>query len=357
MYKGISVQRYNADQLRISPCCQSTGALESVDQFDFATSPHLNSIRKKITNGEKAVECDRCWKTEAHDVSRRQSMLTDYPTQDNSVLLESIDYNATWACNLACIMCDERFSSTWAKELEKTATDLEKIGRRYNNSNPFISQFDLKNVKRVHFNGGEPLLNDSHLEMLETLDRDNSINQVSLSYNTNATQYPSDRAIDLWAKAKQVILFFSIDGTDKSYEYIRYPGNWNQTVDNMLKIKDKMPTNVTFGFNVTVGCYNIFEIADVLVWFKQHLAHNRDGNFSDFSYQMAYNFDINLLNYTAKISAIKYLTPYSELLGLVNMLKSELKTTENNHWISKLDTIDQRRNTNWRQALQIAEYY
>lgn len=358
VYTGIYIERFNNDQLRVSPCCQSTAAVEPTNGFDFVNSAHLNKIRKKFDNGEFASECTRCWRVEENNtLSRRQSMLDAHSIPSKQIALESIDYNATWACNLACIMCDQRFSSTWAKELECTPDELAKIGRRFNKHNPFMQQFDLSNVKRVHFNGGEPLLNDEHLLLLEELERAGSLGQTSISYNTNGTQYPNNRTLELWSRAQSVVLFLSIDGTDSAYEYIRYPGKWTQTSDNIKHLKATMPESVSFGFNVTVGCYNVFEVPLVLAWFKANLAHNRFGNFSDFSYQLAYNFDLKMLNYTAKAAAIDCLTPYIELEGLVTALKSVITVSNDDKWIHKLDNIDKRRNTNWRNTLKVAKYY
>jgi sulfatase maturation enzyme AslB (radical SAM superfamily) len=358
VYKGIYIERYNSNQLLVSPCCQSMASVEPTDNFNFVDSAHLTKIREKFNHGELVKECNRCWRDEENNTqSRRQSMLDAYPVPDSQIVLESIDYNATWACNLACIMCDQRFSSTWAKELACTPEDLSKIGRRFNKENSFVQQFDLSNVKRVHFNGGEPLLNNEHLMLLEQLDRAGSLSQTALSYNTNGTQYPTERTLELWSRAQSVILFLSIDGTEDAYEYIRYPGIWAQTADNIKHLKETMPETVTFGFNVTVGCYNIFEVPTVLAWFKEHLSHNRFGNFSDFNCQIAYNFDLKMLNYNARQAAIDYLTPYTELAGLVSALKSVPDDVEDDKWIHKLGIIDKRRGTSWRTTLKVAEYY
>jgi organic radical activating enzyme len=104
-------------------------------------------------------------------------------------------------------------------------------------------------IKKIHFNGGEPMLNKDQVSLLDRLDLSN----VFISYNTNGTVYPDQKIIDLWKQAKLVKLFFSIDATEQAFEYIRYPAKWAEVADNMIRMRDELPSNVMFGINATVG--------------------------------------------------------------------------------------------------------
>jgi sulfatase maturation enzyme AslB (radical SAM superfamily) len=350
IYRGIFIERFNDTHIRVAPCCQATAVIEPLETFEFANNHFLAVLRNKFELGEKPDECNRCWHDEQLGQNSRRINISANQLPDTTVELENLTYHSTWACNLACIMCGPHNSSTWAKELNMSSTKLEQIGKKFNKSKKSLDTVDFSKLKRIHFNGGEPLLNNDHQIVLEKLNDINALNNVNLSYNTNGTQYPTDKTIELWKKTQQVLLFFSIDATETSFEYIRYPANWQSTVDNLLRLKNTLPANVKFGFTITVGCYNIFEIRNVLDWVKQYFAG------ADVSLQIAYNFDPMVLNVNAKNAAIEYLKDYKELNGIVNHLISTKQVT-NNRWLIDLKKIDRRRNTNWKQVLKVAEFY
>ena len=358
VYKNIFIDRVNDDQLRVGPCCQADQVIENVENFDFESSPYLTNIRQDFDRGTFAPACHRCQNDElVGKHSRRLSVIDFYENMDRKIALESIDFSSTWACNLACIMCNEQYSSTWAVELNIPDDRLRVLGRKINKSKNFLNQLDLSQIKRIHFNGGEPLINDDHLLILKQLQTQGTLGTVAISYNTNGTQYPSDAAIDLWSQAKLVKLYFSIDAVEQAFEYIRWPAKWTQTKENLLKLRENMPSNVMFGFNVTVGCYNIFEIADVLTWFKYNYSTNREHDHSDFVYQIANNFDPKFLSAKAKHAAIQHLSGHDEFQGIVTHLKNFINYNVPDQWYDKLDAIDQRRGNDWKQILKVAEFY
>jgi hypothetical protein len=124
----------------------------------------------------------------------------------------------------------------------------------------------------------------------------------------------------------------------------------------MILMKKNLPSNVMFGFNITVASYNVFELPAVYKWFADNISVNREQDPSDFCWQLAYNYDVTLLPQHIKQQAIDILLPIENYSGLVNLLKVQ-QPTINNHWIKKLDAIDQRRQTDWKKSLQIGKYY
>lgn len=359
IYRSVYIDRFNDTHVRVAPCCQAKSVLEPVDTFDFATSPYLNKLRTEFDQGQRPDACGRCWKVEDHGhKSRRQGAIEFFKdtTVDRTVQLQSIDHAATWACNLACVMCDPHYSSLWAKEKGLDKTALIEIGRHFQKSNNFLEHLDLKHVKKIHFNGGEPMLNNDQTTLLEELDNQEVLENCFISYNTNGTVMPSRACIDLWRRAGLVKIFFSIDATGPAYEYIRWPAKWAETSENILAMRETLPNNVMFGFNTTIGNYNILEIADVYRWFDENLRTNREGDASDFCWQLAGNFDPSDVSRIIKMQAIEQLEPIAELSGFVAYLRETMDAPENTAWTATLDNIDARRNTSWRQALKTAQF-
>jgi organic radical activating enzyme len=349
------VDHHNDDRVSVAPCCQAESATESVTGFNFVTSPHLTKIRKQFLLGEKPSECNRCWQAESHGTkSRRQSAIEFFkftePVYD--VVLESIDHNATWACNSACVMCGPKLSSMWATELELDRNALYKLGKSFQKKNNFFDLLDLSNIKKIHFNGGEPMINVDQIKLLKQINLANTV----VSYNTNGTIYPSPHIVDLWEKTKLVKLFFSIDATESAFEYIRYPGKWEEVSSNIIRMKKNLPSNVMFGFNITVANYNVLELPSVYDWFQNNISTNREHDPSDFCWQLAYNYNVTRLPPHIKQKAIDILLPIDQFNGLVEMLTIE-KSSPDTHWFDKLTAIDQRRGTDWKQSLKIGRYY
>lgn len=353
------VDRYNDTHVRVAPCCYATFAIEPVEQFDFYHSPYLTSIRNKFDRGEQPAECHRCWSAEKVGLkSKRQSSIEFYndPSPDTTVQLQSLDHSATWACNLACIMCGPKDSSYWALQQNLNKDDLTALGRMFQKNNNFLDRLDLGHMKKIHFNGGEPMLNNDQTDLLEKLDQQGVLNQVLISYNTNGTVMPSKKIIDLWSRARLVKLFFSIDAVESAFEYIRWPGSWSQTQDNLLNMRDNLPGNVMFGFNVTIGSYNVMEVKALHAWFEQHMKHNNQGDLSDFCWGLARTFDPASLGQHIKTVAIQELQDNNDLRTIANYLESTLNYNEDQSWMHRLDDLDNKRNTNWKTALRVAKF-
>jgi hypothetical protein len=356
----VFIDKFNHDHVKIAPCCQATTGIESANNFDFASSPTLNKIRQQFDQGLKPAECEMCWTAEklGHK-SRRQSAIEFFnlPHIDRSIQLESIDHSATWACNMACIMCGPYNSSFWATELDYKSDDLVKIGRKFQNSNDILTQFDMSRIKKIHYNGGEPFLNNQQTDLLKILEEQQVLKNVFISYNTNGSVFPDKKIIDYWTRSRLVKLFFSIDAIGPAFEYIRWPGKWDQVSENIQRMRDTLPSNVMFGINLTVGNYNVLELKDLWHWFNTNIASNREGDSSDFNWQIAKNFDPMSVRETVKQQVTIDLKDIAPLSGVVDYINSTPATIENNQWISIFENYDQKRKTNWRKSLKISEYY
>lgn len=361
VYRSVFIDRFNNDHIKLAPCCQAIPSVEPLDNFDFNTSPTLTKFRKQFDQGLRSAECAMCWTAEnlGHK-SRRQSAIEFFnlPFNDRSVQLESIDHNATWACNMACVMCSPSVSSLWASELDLTADDLVKFGRKFQRDNNILSNLDVSGIKKIHYNGGEPFLNNHQLELLKILEEQQVLKNVFISYNTNGSIFPHKKVIDYWERSRLVKLFFSIDATGTAFEYIRWPGKWHQVNENIQRMRNELPSNVMFGINLTVGNYNVLELKELWNWFNTTIATNREGDISDFNWQIAKNFDPVSINESVKKQATQDLLGITQLSGIVEYLNSDVyPIKENNNWIEIFDNYDQKRMTNWRTSLKISEYY
>ena len=63
-----------------------------------------------------------------------------------------------------------------------------------------------------------------------------------------------------------VYIVFSVDGYEKTQEYIRYPSQWKEIEENILKILKNRRENTQFHFSPVVQVYNILNLTQLLRW-------------------------------------------------------------------------------------------
>jgi MoaA/NifB/PqqE/SkfB family radical SAM enzyme len=213
-------------------------------------------------------------------------------------------------CNLACVICGPHFSSVWKEELKIP------IAQRKVTINQTWPNIDLTRLKYVHFNGGEPLLSKEHVKFLHAIP---DKHQIQLNYNTNGTVRASQELLDLWQQFKLVQLDFSIDDIGDRFEYQRYPANWIKVTENLQWYIDTAPHNCMFAVNTSVGILNHSNLENLNSWLQK-------------------NFHVT--RFTDCIEHRQQLTKGIFALQDADKRKSRI--------IFALDSIDQRRSTNWR---------
>jgi MoaA/NifB/PqqE/SkfB family radical SAM enzyme len=190
--------------------------------------------------------------------------------------------------------------------MELNASVIGKVGISPN-------EYDFTGIDTIIIGGGEPLLNKETFELLDILDPD-----VRVSMHHNGTILPTASFYNQCSKFKEFKIMFSIDDTSKRFEYIRYPGKWNTVEQNILKIVNDAPKNVSFGFNITVSELNSQSYVNVIKWIEQ-----------------------NNINATYSVQNSHGYRPDS--------FAKDIKS---------LDVLDQRRGTNWRTTFpEIADKY
>ena len=270
----------------------------------------LNELRQKHLNNECASECNRCYTEEqVGKPSLRQRMLKQYDYTDvyNDFIKTGdylkgprvIVYRSSNVCNLACRSCGAHDSNQFDPE-GREYMDL------YGNGGIFVSKFPAthvdmasyipitENIERLEFFGGEPLLNITQFDILQYLVDQGRAKDISLMYNSNATNKPTDRLKDLWKQFKSIDISLSIDGIESRFEYLRYPGKWEvllDVVDELQNMNLGIPTKL-FG-NMTMSMQNILNLDEIMEWqndtfgsypwigFAEGPGYMNIGNFSD----------------------------------------------------------------------------
>ena len=293
----------------LTPCCmfihgedkktkitdiKKGGSIESVliDEFQ--------EYRDMLSEGVFPSGCNQCEfaEKEGRSSKRIQDMGwantkhadgTDiFPTPPLNVSLEYLQLKTGRLCNLECTICTPACSSAIAARQLKNGTLHRHHYDKLQKEIEWATDLDeLKKMNsqyyRIDIAGGEPLMNKEHFEWLSQLPDDQKKN-TQLLYNTNGTQRPTDREVEIWSKFKGVWLTFSIDAAYEKFEKLRVNAKWDEVVANIdyctnVIIKEKLKHQVASGGSNTAivmtihkgninDIFNLYEATKDLGWLQ-----------------------------------------------------------------------------------------
>jgi hypothetical protein len=269
-------------------------------------------------------------------------------------------------------MCGSWGSTAWFKE-EKLLNEINLNFNRSIVSSPTIIDGNywndkkevFKNIERIDFKGGEPLMQEGMYIFLEYLVKWGYAKNITVAYTTNGTQTP-DRLKELWPKFKKIKIIISVEGTGDLYEYIR--GGNVQTIDeleNNIYWYDKF-TNVSGSFNIAIQIYNIFDLNNILEWFEALKTSDRwHKNPNSFKFDCLVTqpkyLDINIMPIELKHEALHKLNEkdYKSLSSIKSTLLNE--NTDEKNWNLFIDftkSLDKMRNTDVTKVVtELSRYF
>jgi molybdenum cofactor biosynthesis enzyme MoaA len=259
---------------RMSFCCMAsrTAADQNINTHevdDAWQDPVRNSVIDSINKGERNPACQRCWHTEdIGAISHRYGVNNRYllnqgnfkkflPMITPGETFLDIEIHHTNICNLKCGMCFEKNSHSLAAENRQLGISNDQT----------IYNWDIKktsdkicNTKWLTIRGGEPLINRELREEVELWIDQGLLDNTTLCIVTNATK------IDLWwdtlNRVPNLQFMVSVDGYGEIYNYLRFPGNWDTTSANILKLQSIAPVVI----HSVVQNMNIFNLYKLIEW-------------------------------------------------------------------------------------------
>lgn len=342
----------------LTPCCvhingeDKNKKIEDVDNIEEVLLVDHEKYRQQLINGEWPDGCNQCRfaEEEGRDSKRLQDLheIPNLKLPPEEVSLEYLQLKTGRVCNLKCTICTPACSTSIANELYKNG-EIDKHLFDYYNKNiewaTNLSEYKKMNSKhgytRIDISGGEPLLNKTHFQWLDSLPNPEN---THLLYNTNGTQKPTDYMISIWKKFKGLRLAFSIDSYEERYEKLRVGAKWNQVLDN-LKFCQKLiydhfdlnTSNISIVLTLhSANVMDVFELNKILttevnfngqdpinfnyLFYPEHLAiHNMPKE----RIQRAITFYEKKINTLPKDKKV-----YRESLNILNSMKTFLKDKE-----------------------------
>ena len=245
------------------------------------SSDYLKEVRQKMLDGEMLDECCYCYQAEEKNlISHRQIYNKEYKIiqlKHADKIVDYLGYNQlpnpvyveiqlTNLCNLKCIMCVEKDSSTLLTENKKLNIATHDQ-REFEWNDHAIEQirelFNQSNINFINLRGGEPFMVPQIREILLESVASGTAKNIKLHISTNCTKF-DEGWIDILSNFKQVRMMCSIDATDDLLEYIRFGSNWQQIQAN-IKLMRKIK-NVNIIVNAVLQNINILGISSLIDW-------------------------------------------------------------------------------------------
>jgi hypothetical protein len=233
-------------------CCHSNVPVQP-DEID--------SIRIKIQNQQPVSQCESCYKLDQQRVVSPRLQESSRWLRDPEVKLfieqwQPGDSESTFfydlrfdnKCNLACIGCDPEASSLWAREL----------GVKINPQSIRFATEDMIKSKKIYMAGGEPLIIDQFIELLDHISTQEQ--QPEIVINTNLSRVDPDMQ-KILQQIKNLTLVVSVDAFGSVNEYHRWPMKWNKFINNLSWAKD---IGCTVQFNTVIDAISVTNAADLV---------------------------------------------------------------------------------------------
>ena len=264
-------------------------------------------------------------------------------------------------------MCGSWASNSWFKE----EIALARIDKRYQkniNEVPLLqySLEDLRNllphlkdVMRIDFKGGEPMMAKHHNQFLEWLIEE-GMTDIELFYTTNGT-VQNPKILNLLKEFKRVSICFSIEGTGRLYSYIR-GGKYNiEQLEETLSAYSKLD-NVQIMFNVTLQNYNVFNLPELHNFLHEledkYPRVSANNSFTTICNQPSYLSPMNLPD-NLRDQAVERLSLYDDFKKLVRSMNK--RTFNEEQWdifINYTKDLDKLRGDNVVEAVpELKEYF
>lgn len=292
---------YNGDFVPCRWQDKATGQTNFKDTaiMEFYNQEQMKTLRTELLNGKKPTACSECYYQDTHDkLSGRIKQLNKsgvmmdqfdltmrasphyehfkYSHEHNGVSTHyptdlQIDLGNT--CNSACIMCNPFSSSKLQQEYKKLSklsplfiepTDYVSWTRDPELLDRFVNELsNIPDIRYIHFLGGETLYDPAFYALCDKLIEVGVAKHIIVGTTTNGTIFDT-RLERLISSFKEFHLGISIESVTPLNDYIRYPSEITQVLDNIdkfLKLYESSGLRLTL--RITPNIFTISEIDQV----------------------------------------------------------------------------------------------
>lgn len=247
-------------------CCVSSDRfnVESIHTHtpqDWLNSDKVRSSIELLKQNQWPEQCGYCKSREEHGLNSDR-LAFDHLGEG----VEFLDLRFSNSCNLKCISCNPKCSSSIYDEfLQMQEQKIIPIIPEIEKVKNWVSDEQIDNLltlplKTVKFAGGEPMMIKYIPDALEKLDKDVTIRMVS-----NMTIF-NPKIFNSLKKFKTVNIAASVDAIGDKIEYIRYGSKWKDIQENIFRYSEVAKVNLT----VCVSVLNVLYLDEIQEFADKH---------------------------------------------------------------------------------------
>ena len=267
--------------------------LASNTMTEILKSKFVEEIREEIREGGEPDNCETCWIDERNGKKSKRQVYNEYYAHwygDHYIIWDQVPERVVDAqlifdntCNLKCRSCNTNYSSKWREEAIDRGVPFWENEHPVDMMDEKLSTFwtDLDNwtndILRLEIMGGEPFYMKQFREFAKLLIERKTSQRIALTLSTNGTVANKELLESMASNFNDLAFSVSIDGVGDKFEYLRHPGNWEETKSNLdyyYELHNSMyPVNVQITHTVTA--LNVMYLPEFYEYFK-----NRWPNFN-----------------------------------------------------------------------------
>lgn len=228
---------------------------------EYLNGADMTAHRENLCNGTvPRKNCIDCSEPERLGLSSVRQQLLKKPWASDQKTIKLLDINFSNTCNLGCLMCNASFSSYINNERFNAGIQPELL-ENINNIQVGLDTIDkLPDLVSVSFIGGEFFLVKENQFILDKIIQRN----IGATIMTNATVI-NPILLDKLKQIKNLEIRISMDGTESTLEFIRYPAKWETLVANFKLLKENLPW-AEFYINTIIQPLNIQNLHELYEW-------------------------------------------------------------------------------------------
>ena len=329
---------------------QGLGNLHNNDIKEILLNPTLAEIKQNLTQDILDNNCKTCQSYENSNYKFLRDLYNpmfksadinyDNPAEFK---LQGVDLHWSSVCDLKCITCWSKQSSSIAKEegrevLHTSTKDADKLI-------DYIVA-NQETLQEIYLSGGEPTLINHNLRLLKRLRHDLSF---QLRVNTNMMYEKDNQIIKELQEFPNVIFTISADAMEERFNYIRRGADWNRFLKNLDQL-----TKTHFKWRLN----SVFFVASALYLSETQNFFYENYGIDDFTINQCgmdhYDLQCRNLPLHVKNKVLEKLTVHQDqykqnfnLVGQLNNCIDEINKSGHPAYRNYFENIDSKAGTNW----------
>lgn len=241
-------------------CCSGThriGSLKENTISEIFSSPSFIELKNAVDQEKPHPYCSGCVEvdTKAPNSSQRYSFNNTYPFKgDRNLRMVDIRWNDV--CNLSCRYCNTNDSSEWKKI---AGIPIESVKKSYIESVFQEIEAHKETIDSVFILGGEPLMQNYNLRLLDLIRKDAEINIIT----NGSTNLEKNNIYEKLKGFRNIHWNISFDNVGDKFEYVRNGGSWELLTHNIKKMLNDFGPCVDFH-----PIYTVWNATDLCEYYR-----------------------------------------------------------------------------------------